>query len=92
MHPTSAIESNDSPAPGIIPEPAHVQDQPAAASSHAEPPVRGSAVKPPSSPSQRNPARMLLDRVLGVFRGDKYMVDAYPPAWDADAAQRGGER
>ena len=30
MHTTFAIESNDSPAPGIIPEPVRVHDQPAA--------------------------------------------------------------
>ncbi len=30
MHTTFAIESNDSPAPGIMPEPVRVHDQPAA--------------------------------------------------------------
>jgi hypothetical protein len=30
MHATFAIESNDSPAPGIMPEPVRVHDQPAA--------------------------------------------------------------
>ena len=29
MHSTFAIESNDSPAPGIMPEPVRVHDQPA---------------------------------------------------------------
>ena len=30
MHTTFAIESNDSPAPGIMPEPVRVHDEPAA--------------------------------------------------------------
>ena len=30
MHTTFAIESNDSPAPGIIPEPVRIHDQAAA--------------------------------------------------------------
>ena len=30
MHTTFAIESNDSPAPGIMPEPVRLRDEPAA--------------------------------------------------------------
>ena len=35
MHTTFAIESNDSPAPGIMPEPVRVHDEPAATTARA---------------------------------------------------------
>jgi hypothetical protein len=33
----------------------------------------------------RNPARRVLAKLSSALRGDKYMIDAYPPAW-RDAA------
>jgi hypothetical protein len=51
-------------------------------------PVPGA--KRASSPRRRNPASIGLARLLSVIRGDKYLVDAYPPAWHA--AARDGDR
>lgn len=55
IHTTFAIESNDSPAPGIMPEPVRVHDQPAATSAPrgerraARPRFRGPATRNPVS-------------------------------------------
>ena len=43
MHTTFATESNDSPAPGIIPEPVRMHDQPAATTA---PPGERQAARP----------------------------------------------
>jgi hypothetical protein len=32
-----------------------------------------------AAPRRRNPARIALAKVLSVIRGDRYMVNAYPP-------------
>jgi hypothetical protein len=46
-------------------------------------PVRASGtIKPASRPRRRNPA----SKLMSVLRGDKYMVNAYPPAWRSPAA------
>jgi hypothetical protein len=45
------------------------------------PPSAGRVVDPRSSPGRRHPVRSAASRLLGVLRGDKYMVNAYPPAW-----------
>jgi hypothetical protein len=37
------------------------------------------------SPRRRDPASTALAKLLSVIRGDKYLVDAYPPAWHAAA-------
>jgi hypothetical protein len=37
------------------------------------------------SPGRRHPARSAHARLLSVLRGDKYMVNAYPPAWPGGA-------
>jgi hypothetical protein len=50
-------------------------------------PVPGANRAP--SPRRRNPARTALAKLLSVIRGDKYLVDAYPPAWHA--ATRDGD-
>ncbi|MHB1571470.1 MAG: hypothetical protein ACYC0H_20010 [Solirubrobacteraceae bacterium] len=73
MKTTFPIESHISPAPGIVPEPSLVHDEPAT-STH-----RGSrrAARTTTPPAAR---RTPLARLLAVLRGDKYMVDAYPPA------------
>jgi hypothetical protein len=53
MHTTFAIESNDSPAPGSIPEPVRMHDQPAATTA---PPGERQAARPRfSGPATRNP-------------------------------------
>jgi hypothetical protein len=43
----------------------------------------GEAPSPSDAPRTRSRARGPLDRLLGVLRGDKYMADAYEPAWSA---------
>lgn len=75
MKTTSGIESNASPVPGVIPEPSLVHDEPAAA--------RQGATRSADTTTARrqNP----LARLGAALRGDKYMVDAYPPA---DASEK----
>jgi|tagenome__1003787_1003787.scaffolds.fasta_scaffold20976307_1 hypothetical protein len=84
-------EPTDSPVPGVIPEPWRVQHDLAAGS---EPPATlTTSTSLPASPSgRRNPVRVLLAKLLSAIRGDKYMVDAYPPAWHGGGAARTGDR
>lgn len=69
MKTTFPAESHTSPAPGIIPEPSLVHDEPA--------PSTGRAAGTTTPLGTR---RTPLARLLATLRGDKYMVDAYPPA------------
>jgi hypothetical protein len=62
--PTS--EPTGSPVPGVIAEPIRLRDD---AITHG----------PTAPPRRRNPASILLAKLLSALRGDKYMVDAYPP-------------
>jgi hypothetical protein len=73
MNTTPPIESPTSPAPGIIPEPSLVHTEPAASTRPGSRRVAGTT---PGLAARRTP----LARVLAALRGDKYMVDAYPPA------------
>jgi hypothetical protein len=70
---TLPIESHSSPAPGIIPEPPLVHDQPA----H---PARRNSRRAAGTTTRLTARRTPLARLLAAVRGDKYMVDAYPPA------------
>jgi hypothetical protein len=89
MRNTFAIESNDSPAPGVIPEPVRVHDQPAVPTRRV---ARRAAVRAPKRPpGQRHPVRIILAKVLSVIHGEKYMVGAFPPAGHGDAATRNGD-
>jgi hypothetical protein len=48
----------------------------------------------PTSPTDTHPSparRSPLARLLAALRGDKYMVDAYPPAWHRAAAARAAD-
>jgi hypothetical protein len=74
MKTTFTSESRTSPAPGIIPEPSLVQDQPAAPTGRDDGRADGAGTA--RTGSRRTP----LARLLAALRGDKYMVDAYPPA------------
>jgi hypothetical protein len=76
MKTTFPIESHTSPAPGVIPEPSLVHDEPAASTRGASRRAAGNTI-PSTAPTAR---RTPLARVLAALRGDKYMVDAYPPA------------
>ncbi len=73
MKTTLPMESRTSPAPGIIPEPSLVHDQPAAPT---HPGGRRVARTTTQLAARRNP----LARLMAALRGDKYMVDAYAPA------------
>jgi hypothetical protein len=46
------------------------------------------SIEPRDSPAPW--ARSPLARLLRVLRGDKYMADAYEPAWSALIARRAG--
>src|SRR5215210_1595074 len=48
-------------------------------------PVSGLIPQAASSLARRNPASSALAKLLSVIHGDKYMVDAYPPAWHSAA-------
>jgi hypothetical protein len=70
---TTTDQPDRSLAPGIIPEPPHLND------TLAWPPA--ASIKPHErKPRRRNPARIALDRVMSALHGDRYMVDAYPAA------------
>jgi hypothetical protein len=73
MMATVPTESHTSPAPGIIPEPSLVHDEPVASSGRGR--RRAAGTTTPLA-ARRTP----LARLLAALRGDKYMVDAYPPA------------
>ncbi len=66
MNTTSATQSRNSAAPGIIPEAPLVEAKPAT-------PTRRRADTTARRPIQRTP----LARLLAALHGDKYMVDAY---------------
>lgn len=85
-------ESDDSPAPGIIPNLVRVHDQPAAPRRPAAPPVADRAGRPLSSPSRRSPASTMVASVLSVIRGDRHTVGAHPSAWQGDWAKRDEDR
>ena len=60
-----------SPVPGVIPEPVRAHDDAAAGS------------KPSGVTSEvGSPHRGPLAKLMSRLRGDKYMVDAYPPGQD----------
>jgi hypothetical protein len=73
MKTTFPMESRTSPAPGIIPEPLLVHEQPAASTHRGG---RRAARTNTRLAARRTP----LARLMAALRGDKYMVDAYPPA------------
>jgi hypothetical protein len=76
---TANSQTDRSPAPGIIPEPAHLSREvasPSAATRKLDNP----------KPGRRNPVSIALAKVARALRGDKYMVDAYPPAEGEGAA------
>jgi hypothetical protein len=51
-------------------------------------PVSGLIPQAALSLARRNPPSKALAKLLSVIRGDKYMVDAYPPAWRSAAGAR----
>jgi hypothetical protein len=92
MHTQPTIEPTGSPVPGVIPEPVRAhRDTVAAHERPAATPTASGTTKPASSPGRRNLASIALARLLTALRGDKYLVDAYPPAWHGAAAARAGD-
>jgi hypothetical protein len=88
----TVIDQHDqSAAPGILPAPVHVRDDPA-------------RLTPKDPPGDENPRRKgivsgAIAKVASALRGDKYMVDAYaaaPPeeaqAPDDSASSMAGKR
>jgi hypothetical protein len=75
---TATSQSDRSPAPGIIPEPPHLNDHP---------PWPPAASRKPAQhkPGRRNPVRIAFDKVMSALHGDKYMVGAYPAPDPEDA-------
>ena len=51
----------------------------------ASPPA-GAVPNTVPSPGRRHPVRSAHARLLSVLRGDKYMINAYPPAWRSPIA------
>ncbi len=76
---TATNQSDRSPAPGIIPEPAHVRDD-------RRPPAAAKRNATHAHARRRNPLRVAADAVMSTLRGDKYLVDAYPVAGQQHAA------
>ncbi len=72
MPTTIRTEPHASPVPGVIPEQSFVHDETAGST-----PRGGQAAGTTTRLSVR---RTPLARLLAALRGDKYMVDAYPPA------------
>jgi hypothetical protein len=73
MKSTSLTEVHLSPAPDIRGEPSLVRDGPVASTPQDSRPTDAT---PPQPAARHTP----LARLLAALRGDKYMVDAYPPA------------
>jgi hypothetical protein len=89
MQTQPTIEPAGSPVPGVMPEPVRVHHDPVAA--HARliaAPTLSKTTEPASSPGRRNPASVLLAKLLSVIRGDKYMAN--PPDWHSVGAARDG--
>jgi len=74
MKTTFPVESHVSPAPGIIPEPSIVHGDHTTSTSTGSPQALGTR-----SPSRLAGRRTPFARLMAALRGDKYMVDAYPP-------------
>jgi hypothetical protein len=85
MQTTSTIEQTGSPVPGVIPEPLPVHRDTVAADGNPS-----GTTLPASPPGRRTLASSVPAKLLSAIRGDKYMVDAYPPAWHGAVAVRAG--
>jgi hypothetical protein len=92
MQTKPTTEPTGSRVPGMIPEPLRVHGHTVAAHERltATRTANGTTV-PALSPGRRNPASIVLAKLLSAIRGDTYMVDAYPPAWHGAAAARTGD-
>jgi hypothetical protein len=64
---------NESPVPGVIPEPTRVHHDESGPADEGRRATRKPSVttEPTSSPRRRNPASGLLAKLVGALRGDK---------------------
>ena len=86
MHTNATSEPSGSPVPVLSPAPANVHDEADAAHQPGSTaPMATDPSQPLPSSRQPNPARSALARLLAAIRGDKYMANAYPPAWRSAA-------
>jgi hypothetical protein len=90
MHTKATIDPPGSPVPGVMPEPVKLHGGAVPRRPEAAPPA-GDTTEPVSPPGRRNRASVELAKLLGVIRGDKYMVNAYPPAWRSTGGDRVGD-
>jgi hypothetical protein len=81
------IEPSGSPVPGVIPEPVRVHHDTIAAYER----LTASGTTRSAPLPGRSPASIALAKLLSAIRGDKHMVDAYPPAWDGAVAASAGD-
>jgi hypothetical protein len=70
-------QSDRSAAPGILPAPVHVRDDPGTLTPEEQPADQ--------VPRRKGVVRAALGKVASALRGDKYMVDAYAAAQPEDA-------
>jgi hypothetical protein len=85
-------QPSGSPVPGLIPEPIRVHhDGAPAQEGRLAAPKPNDMTERASSPLRRNPASVLLAKLLGAVRGDEYLADAHAPAWGRSAAARVGD-
>jgi hypothetical protein len=83
------MEPSRSSVPGVIPEPIRVHhDSGPSHEGRGAAPKPSATAEPASSPRRRNPASVLLAKLLSAVRGYKYMTDAYPPARRRPSAVR----
>jgi hypothetical protein len=91
MQSNRSIEPPDSAAPGVIPAPVDVHvDTVAAHDGRATEATPGETSGRADSPGAGNRVGGPFARLLSVVRGDRYMADAYEPAWSALVARRVG--
>jgi hypothetical protein len=92
MQTNETMKPGGSPVSGVIPEPVGICDDTVAAHPPLAATSKASATtKPASSRGGRNPASIVLAKLLSVIRGDKYLVGAYPPAWHSATALHDGD-
>jgi hypothetical protein len=89
MQSNRSIKPPDSAAPGVIPGPVDIHDD-AVDDGQAQKPMSGETRERADPRGTRNRATGRFAKLLGVVRGDKYMADAYEPAWSAMMASRAG--
>jgi hypothetical protein len=85
MHTNATSEPSGSPVPVLSPQPAHVHDEADATHQPGRAPLATDSSRPSPSSRHQNAARSAVARLLAAIRGDKYMVNAYPPAWRSAA-------